>query len=387
MCRHEALLALLSVAITSAAYVDASLTHLGRASQLLDQERFEEAAAEYQSALDNNSESLNARRGLAICRFELRQYETAEKLLSELLTHTSTAAMAHYYLGRLDLTKQEFNAAITHFLSIPRAHPFRDERYFLAMAYFKSAAWERCEETVREWIQENPRDFRSHQLLARALHKLGRESPAEAEFSETRKLLAYYTEGSQALKRCGQTLSGKNTDEIARICGPLLETDDVDKLAALGTLLGKAGFYVQAEAAWKRAALLDPESPEIRYDLAITCFHLEDRGCARDNAKAALQTRADFPEANILYGSVLYTMGADTEALPALRKAHALSPRDNLVRELLSNEIVLWAEQYVQTGKTSNARLLLSELNSLQPLPPAQQQRLVKLQRLLDDVK
>jgi tetratricopeptide (TPR) repeat protein len=364
---------------------DTGLAHVGAGNQLLSQERFDEAAVEYQAALRLDPKLLNARRDLAVCRFELRQYEEAKELLSELLSHPSTNAMAHYYLGRIDLLEGKFVPAIAQLLSIPRAHPFRDERYFLGAAYFKSGDWEKSATTLQESVRENPRDFRAHQLLARALQTLGRRQAATHEFAETRTLLGYYTEGSQAIKRCGETLSRKNGEETAKVCGPLLTTDDVDKLAALGMLLGNNEFFEAAKTAWTRAASLDPESSEIRYDLALTCFHLKDKACARDNAKAAIDARADFPEANVLYASVLYTMGADAEALPALRRAHALSPNDNSVRAMLGNELILWAEQYAHTGKLDDARRLLSELDSLRPLGAEQERRLLELQQLLDN--
>jgi Flp pilus assembly protein TadD len=220
-------------------------------------------------------------------------------------------------------------------------------------------------------------------LLARALLKLGDKEAAAGEFAETRRLLSYYTEGSEALKRCGRLLSTGTDEEAWKTCGPLMQTDDVDKLASLGMLFGRYGQFEQARTVWQRAASLDPESPEIRYDLALTCFHLNDSECARDNAKAAIQGRPDFPEANVLYSSVLYKLGADDEALPALRRAHKLNPADASIRELLGNELILWAEQYARTGKSGEARSLATELDSLQPLQQDQQQRKQALRRLL----
>ena len=372
MCRRLTLLLFL-LAVFAAAAPHGALAHLGAGDQLLNQERFEEAAAEFQAALRENPTLLAARRDLAVCQFELRHYDAAKELFSKLLGHSSTRAVAHYYLGRMDLIAGEFASAIAQFLS---TQPFRDEHYFLGMAYFKSGAWESSAKILRESVRENPRDFRVHQLLARALQKLGREPEASAEFAETRRLLSYYSEGSQAVKRCGETLSAAD-------CGPVLETDDVDKLAAVGMLLGKAKAFEQAEAAWKRAATLDPESAEIRYDLALTCFYLKDRVCARDNARTAIDLRANFLEANVLYASVLYMMGADADALPALRKAHALSPRDNSVRQLLCNELVLWAEQYARGGRPGDARVLLAELGALEPLPVEQERRRAALEQLL----
>lgn len=384
MSRCLALLSILSVILAARASPQSALPHLAVADKLLNEERFQEAAAEYQIALKSNPRHLSARRDLAICRFELRHYKAARELLSDLLSHTSTAAMAHYYLGRIDLIEGNFDRSIAQFISIPHATPFRDERYFLGMAYYKSADWEDSAATLSAAIRDNPRDFRAHQLLARALQKLGREHAAADEFAETHRLLTYYAEGSQALKRCGRILPNGNPDEFAKVCEPLFATYDVDQLSALGMLLGEASLFEQAEIAWKRAAFLDPDSAEIRYDLALTCFHRKDHVCARDNAAAALRTRADFPEANVLYASVLYMMGVDIDALPALRKAHNLIPQDASIRQLLSNELILWAEQNAHTGNVANARSLLSELDQLRPLTTEQEQRSLDVRKLLD---
>jgi tetratricopeptide (TPR) repeat protein len=385
MCRHLTLLFVVSLTLTSAVARDSALSHLGAANKLLDREQFSEAADEFQKALDLDRGLLAARWDLAVCRFELRQYEPAKKLLSELLNHASTNAMAHYYSGRIDLVEENIPSAIAHFRSIPSAHPFRDERYYMGRAYFKTSRWESCVKMLQAYIRQNPRDFRSHQLLGRAFLKLGRKGAAAGEFAETRRLLGYYTEGSEVLQRCGQLLLNNSDEEAWKNCGPQMETDDVDKLASLGMLFGKYGRFEHARAAWERAASLDPESPEIRYDLALTCFHLKDSECARNNAKAAIQARPDFPEANVLYASVLYKLGVDDEALPALRRAHLLNPADASIRELLGNELMLWAEQYAKTGRSAEARVLVTELDGLQPLQRDQEQRKQALRRLLDD--
>ena len=368
MCLGGVVVLILSMLLPEVSTLDTASAHLGIANKAFAEERFGEAANGYQKALELDPKLLTARRDLAVCRFELRQYDLAEVLLAELLKYNSTGLMAHYYLGRIDVMEAKFRPAIKHFLLITTVQPFRDEKYFLGMAYYKMSDWETAAKTLRDAIQDNPRDFRSHQLLARTLQKLGREDPAAREFSQTRELLSYYAEGSQALKQCSQLLSNDASDEIDRACGTLLETDDVDKLAAVGMMFGKAGFFDRAEEAWRRAAVLDPESPEIRYDLALTCFHLKHFACARENANAAIKARSDFPEANVLYASVLYKLGADEEALPALRRAYALSPRDAAIHEMLANELMLWADHYAKTKQFGEAGKLRVELDALQPV-------------------
>ena len=188
----------------------------------------------------------------------------------------------------------------------------------------------------KQWIAEDPRDFRAHQRLARVLLKLGRQQEAEQEFSRTKELYAYYAEGSRALAACQGLLSAGKSDEAWQQCGSMVETDDVDKLVALGIAFGDKGDAKHARTIWEKALRLDPDSPEINYNLALACFHLRDIRQAEAHARDAVRLWADFPEANVLYGTVLYMLADDARAREVLSHAQELRPDDDMVRRLLA---------------------------------------------------
>ena len=175
-------------------------------------------------------------------------------------------------------------------------------------------------------------------MLARAYQHVGRSADAEKEFRETQRLHTYYTDGSVAIGNCRALLAGGNRDEALRKCVPLLDTDDVDKLAMLGMLFGEAGIDDQAHTAWSRALSLDPESPEFAYNLAFACFRLHKTSDSARYAADAVRLRPEFPEANALYGTVLYMLGRDAEAMAVLTHAHQLLPDDQGVSRLLARE-------------------------------------------------
>ena len=222
-----------------------------------------------------------------------------------MLARKNSAGLATYYLGRLDLIEHNLDSAIRRFRSLASENPVRDELYYLGSACYKQEKYLLSIQVLKQAAAGNPRDARVHQLLARACQKLGKSDQAEKEFTQTRRLHDYYLEGSVAIGRCRASLSQGQTDRAWELCGPLTDTDDVDKIVAIGMLFGEAEKYSQAHTAWEKAVALDPDSSEIQYNLALTCFHLKDMLRAREHAAEAVRQRPDFVEANILYGTVL----------------------------------------------------------------------------------
>src|SRR5438552_511025 len=175
-------LLMLGMAVGAAAGSTATArAHLGSGNQLMQAERYAEAADEFQKALGDDHTLTKARDQLAICYFELRDYAHARPLLEQMRLDKNSAGVAAYYLGRIELA------------------------------------------------QDNP-------VAAWAM------------------------------------------------CRPLAETDDVGKIAAIGMLFGEAKQYRPALEAWQKAAALDPDSSEIQYNFALTCFHLKDMLRAREHA-------------------------------------------------------------------------------------------------------
>jgi tetratricopeptide (TPR) repeat protein len=313
-----------------------ALGHLGRGSELMRAERYDEAAKEFEQALEENVQLDEARLNLAICDFQLRDYDAATPLFSALLKSKKQTRTATYYLGRIDLLHDDVDRAIERFRSLEHGREVEDERYFLAVALFRKQRYDESADLLKQWIRENPRDVRAHERLARVLLKLGRQQEASEEFAKTKQLHDYYLEGSQLLRGCQELLKAGKFDEAWQHCHSIAETDDVDKLAALGMAFGSSGDSKHARILWQAAVHLDPDSPEINYNLALACFHLRDMAEARDYASNAVRLWPDFPEANALYGAILYMLADDVRAKEVLTHAQALRPDDQMVRRLLT---------------------------------------------------
>jgi len=287
----------------------------------------------------------------------------------------------------MDLIDRKFDSAIRRLRSIPRENPVRDELYYLGSAYYKQEKYRQSIEVLKQAAIQNPRDARVHQLLARGYQKLGQGVQAEIEFAETRRLHDYYLEGSVVIGRCRSLLAQGQADAAWDLCGPLTGTDDVDKIVAIGMLFGEAGRYPQALAVWEKAVALDPDSSEVQYNLALTCFRLHDALRARGPAAEAVRLRPDFVEANILYGTILYMGAEDREAIAVLTHANELKPDDPAVRRLLAEELALSAERHARDREWRQATELLERAAALQPDSQQIATRLAEVRAKLGSVR
>jgi tetratricopeptide (TPR) repeat protein len=310
--------------------------HFGKGAQLMRLERYEDAAQQFEETLKEDPSFSSAKQSLAICRFQLRSYDTARLLFSQQKSIPKFRREAVYYLGRLDLMEGDLTSAIRRFRSVqaqPRVH---DVPHYLGVAYFKNKQYAEAVQAFQQWITESPRDFRSYEWLGRSLFKLDQKDEAKKQFEEAKRLHEYYAEGSTEIGGCRSLLNMGKRDEAWDQCQEVLQSDDVDKLVAVGMLFGEAGDARHAGEAWAKAVALDPESPEIQYNLALASFHSRDMAASREHAAQAIELWPDFPEAHVLFGTVLYMLADDARAKAVLTRAHALLPDDPTVNRLLA---------------------------------------------------
>ncbi|PYV25528.1 MAG: hypothetical protein DMG27_09570 [Acidobacteria bacterium] len=310
--------------------------HLGAGVKLFQLERYSEAAKEFELALKVDSDLSEARYYLAVSCFNERRYPDAREQFERLLPSGYQKERVTYYLGRLDLAGGRLDSAIRRFESLKRAEPLEDELYYLGSALIKKGEPRRAVSVLKRQINFNPRDFRAYNLLGRAYLKIGQPKGAEREFEESEQLHRYYVEGKQELGTCRNELAAGHPDRAWAQCGPVLKTDDIDKLVAVGMLFGEFHSYDHALQAFERALTLDPESPEINYNFGFTYFQQKRYPEARKFLEAALGQRPDFFEALAVDGTVLYELRQDSAARQALERAHALRPDDEAVSRLLT---------------------------------------------------
>lgn len=310
--------------------------HLGEGLRLFGLQRYAEAAREFQLALKDDPNIAEARYHLAVSYFEQHRYPESRREFERLKPSGYQADWVTYYLGRLDLVDGDWDSAIRRLESLKRQQPLQDELYYLGFALLKRNQADRAISVLRRQIEFNGRDFRAHNLLARAYMKAGQSEEAEREFQRSEDLHQYYREGKEDLGACRSDLAAGRADQAWARCGAALQSDDVDRLVAVGLLFGSFQDYPHALDALERAHLLDPDSPEVNYNIGFTYFHQKQYSRARPFLESALRERPDFFEALEVEGTALCRLGESSTARPVLERAHALRPGDPAVTELLA---------------------------------------------------
>lgn len=329
-------LAVWSASPPSVSVANDAQAHLGAGLKLFGLQRYSEAAREFQLALEADPHLSDARYHLAVSEFNERQYAEARREFDRLVPLAYKKRWVTYYLGRLDLADGRLDSAIRRFESLEQPQPLEDELYYLGSALMKKGEPKRAIPVLEWQIKFNPRDFRTHNLIARAYTKTGHPKQAEHEFELSERLHQYYLAGKQQLLGCREQLAAGRAEQAWSDCGSALETDDVDKLVAVGMLFGEYREYDHALEAFEKARTLDPYSPEINYNLGFTYFQQKRYSQARQYLEAALHERPDFFEALTVEGAALYKLGDASSAEQTLERAHALRPNDQAVSKLLA---------------------------------------------------
>ena len=376
-----AILALLSLSVIEAASQEpppagpaASVTpeaHLSQGYDALRLERYEIAVTELRAALTGDPAlSLRARFPLAVALFELHQSAEARRELELVRGEVGNHPNVFYYLGRLDLDDHEYASAVRNLNAAVSKPPFPDTAYFLGYAYFKQGDLPSAEKWLKEALQLTPRDARVPYQLGLVYRKLGREEEATKTLAQSEELRRRDSDESRLRMECRQKLDQGLREEARTVCEQLYDPDNADKLTELGTIYGQHGDPEAALKPLRRAADLQPHSPQMQYNLALTYYQLNQFEQARDPLANALKRWPDLFQLNALYGAVLAKLGEDLPAYQALHHAHELNPQDPETAGQLYALTFGLAQKSKSAGRYSDSLLYLEEASSLRPQEP-----------------
>lgn len=169
-------LALLSVAAAQ----DTPELHLGKGYDALRQDRYEAAVSEFREALRLDPKLvMRARFPLAVALFEMKQSAEArqefETVRSEIGDHPGVA----YYLGRLDIQDQNYEAAVRDLTAATAKPPFPDTAYYLGFACLKKGDLAAAEKWLKQAIEINPHDSLAQFQLGMVYRKENRDDDAK----------------------------------------------------------------------------------------------------------------------------------------------------------------------------------------------------------------
>src|ERR1700687_1345788 len=269
--------------------------HLSRGYEALKLDQYEVAVREFQAALAADSGlSLRARFPLAVALFELHRSDEARRQLELVRREVGDHPNVFYYLGRLDLDEQKYTSAIQNLNLAAAKPPFPDTAYFLGYAYFKQGILPEAEKWLRAASRLTPRDARVPYQLGLLYHKLGREQEATKAFALSEELRRRDSDESRLRLECRQKLDQGLREEARKVCDQLYDPDNADKLTELGTIYGQHGDAEAALKPLRRAAELEPQSPQVQYNVALTYYQLNHFEQARGPLAESLKRWPDL---------------------------------------------------------------------------------------------
>ena len=358
-------------------------SHIGRGYDLVKDERYQEAATEFQQALALKPGLVRARYQLAVCWFALGKMQDSRQEFARLQKETGNDPRVEYYLARLDLRAGDIDAVIARLSGLMSAPPFSDTAYYLGTAYLEKREFGLAEKCLRAAARADAPDYRVPDHLARVYLQTGRKVEAEKQFALSSQLRQRYDEGSRQAVVCSQLLETKPWEEAQPACRQLFDPNDADKLTTLGMLYGQHGHYMEAVEPLLEASRLDGDSSEIQHDLGLTYFRLKRYPEARAALEKAVALRPDFFGSTALLGATLYTLGEDDSAYRLLEHAHALNPGDHDTADLLFKEALILANREETQKRYDAAFNYLQTAAELRPADPEVQQRLSAASRHL----
>jgi tetratricopeptide (TPR) repeat protein len=358
--------------------------HLGKGYDALRQEQYELAVQEFRAALQIDPKlTLRARFPLAVALFELHKPDEARREFETVDRDVPDHPNVQYYLGRMDIDAGKLPSAIANLLKAAQKPPFPDTAYYLGYAYFQQGDLPNAEKWLKEAVEANPQDSRMEYQLAQVYRQEGRDEEAKKALARTKELQHQTASQSQLRRDCLLKLEQGSREEAHAVCDQLYDPDDAANLTALGTMYAQHGDLQAALKPLARAAELEPQSPQMQYNLALTYYQLHDFQKARAPLESSVKRWPDLFQLSALYGAVLFELQDDVAAYEELRHAHQLNATDTGTGDLFYLATLRLARKNQSEQHYSDAVRYFEEAAKLKAVEPAPHYGLVEVYKLM----
>jgi Flp pilus assembly protein TadD len=301
----------------------------------MEQKSFEEAAVEFEHALEIQPGLHAARYQLAVCFFALGQNDKSRREFELLREQAGPSDQIGYYLGRLLLLAGDPAGAIRELVPLTHDPKIPDAAYFLGLAYVSAGDQAKGIEWLERYAHAKPRDYHVHYRLARLYDSLARKEASDREYALYNQYRDSERHTEERMRACSAALDAHAPAQVQEACGHLVDQNDPEKLVLLGQLYGEHGNFADAINPLLRAVELDPGSFDAWHNLGLSYFRLKRYREARLPLEKAVALHPDLFDTLNLLGATLYVLGDDRAALPVLEHAHQLRPDDAQLKAAL----------------------------------------------------
>jgi len=308
---------------------------LNTGNQLMQQQSYEEAVAEFEHALLIEPGLRAARYQLAVCLFALGRNEESRREFEQLRQQAGPSHEIAYYLGRLLLLSGDAGGAIRELGPLTGDDKIPDASYYLGLAYVAAGDQAKGIQWLERTARAVPRDYHVHFRLARIYAGAGRKTDADREYALYNEYRDAERHTEDRMRACSAALDAHADAQAPEACAHLADRNDPEKLVLLGQIYGDHADFADAVHPLLRATQLDPGSYDAWHNLGLSYFRLKRYQEARQPLEKAVALRPDLFDTLNLLGATLYVLGDDKAALPVLERAHQLRPDDAQLKAAL----------------------------------------------------
>jgi tetratricopeptide (TPR) repeat protein len=289
------------------------------------QGRPKEAEAAYREAIRLKPDLPEAHYNLGNALSEQRRYKEAESAYRTVIRLKFDYHQAHHNLGgvlldqgRPEEAEAAYREAIRLKHDLPLAH------LGLGNALGSQRRLKEADAAYRQAIRLKPDDPQTYNNLGNALDGQGRHREAEEAYRQAIRLKHDFPDAHNNLGIALSSQGRYKEAEAAYREAIRLEPDNPKAHRNFGNALLRQDQPQEAELAYREAIRLKHDLPLAHFNLGIA---LNGQGRSKEAELAyreAIRLKPDYPEAHCNLGLVLLEQGRFGEALPSLRRGHAL---------------------------------------------------------------
>jgi len=316
---------------------DNYLAHSYLATTLLNEGRFDEAAAHLQRAIEIRPDYAAAHHRLGVAVEKAGRTDDALRIYTDLLRIRPNHADAHYSIGIILLNRNQPAEAITHFRATLSSEPDSDPALVaLGMALARQGRIEEAVPCYEKALALNPFNAEAFYDCANALVSLHRDTEALARYEQALRLNPNFAQAHN--NYANQLRKAHRLDEACAHYRRAiqLQPENANALYGLGAALEELGRTDEALASYTEALKFEPDYADAHYNVGAILLDEHQPEEALAHFRAATRSQPDFAAADVGMGIAAEQLGHFSEAVASYEQALRLDPDFPGLRERLA---------------------------------------------------